>query len=33
VIVALAHQHRRSEYWRGRIEESAATYEVARIAA
>jgi len=32
VIVALAHQHRRSEYWRGRVEESAPAYVISHAA-
>jgi len=32
VIVALAHQHRRSGYWRGRVEESAPAYAIPHAA-
>jgi hypothetical protein len=32
VIVALAHQHRRSGYWRGRIEEPAPDYVISHAA-
>jgi len=32
VIVALAHQHRHSGYWRGRVEEPAPTYAVPHAA-
>ncbi len=32
VIVALAHQHRRSGYWRGRVEESTPAYAIPRAA-
>jgi len=33
LIVAVAHQHRRLGYWRGRVEDSAAAYKITRIAA
>ena len=33
LVVALAHQHRRSDYWRGRVEEPRATYSNTRAAA
>ena len=32
-IVAIAHQSRRSGYWRNRVEEPTATYKITRIAA
>ena len=33
LIVAVAHQHRRSSYWRHRIEEPAPNYMASRLAA
>jgi toxin ParE2 len=33
VIVAAAHQHRRSGYWRNRVEEPASNYMTSRLAA
>jgi toxin ParE2 len=33
MIVAVAHQHRRSSYWRYRIEEPVPTYMTSRLAA
>jgi len=33
VIAAVAHQHRRSSYWRNRVEEPAATYMTDGLAA
>ena len=33
VIVAIAHQHRRSGYWRNRVEEPASNYMTDRLAA
>jgi toxin ParE2 len=33
VIVAVAHQHRRSGYWRNRVEEPASNYMTSRLAA
>jgi toxin ParE2 len=32
IIVALAHQHRRSGYWRGRVEESPPVYAIPHAA-
>ena len=32
IIVALAHQHRRSGYWRGRVEESIPAYTIPHAA-
>jgi len=32
IIVALAHQHRRSGYWRGRVEEPAPAYAIRHTA-